>query len=269
MSEVYLGEAPSYVKDWCKRNTYLTIEALDDGIFINIFKGRLGSMSKTFEVQLNDNEWKTLNWSNLNTNDNLISAAYGKNVMTKGDKLRFKNITQFNNNSRIGVNALRISSDESNSTATAIVYGNLLCSVTTDLVSSGQSVKFANMFCNSPRLVDASKLNLDNIDINTPRQYWRMFYNCPILSSAPSFSDITLSSYCYCEMFYGCSQLSDIMLPATTLAISCYNKMFDECSSLTAIHFPKSFQGNDEILSTAGSDAPWFGAISATIYYDL
>jgi len=50
MSETYLGEAPSYVKDWCKRNTYLTIEALDDGIFVNILIGNISLTDKTFEV---------------------------------------------------------------------------------------------------------------------------------------------------------------------------------------------------------------------------
>jgi len=90
-----------------------------------------------------------------------------------------------------------------------------------------------------------------------------------MLSSIPSFSNIGLSSYCYCEMFYRCSSLYDITLPATELATGCYNDMFTNCSSLSAIHFPKAFKDDETILKKAGSDAPWFGATNATIYYDL
>jgi len=43
-----------------------------------------------------------------------------------------------------------------------------------------------------------------------------------------------LASYCYWQMFYGCSSLTTAPeLPATTLADSCYESMFQNCSSLT------------------------------------
>lgn len=38
-NEVYVGAVPSYVMDWCKKNfgyQYLTIEALADGVNVNI-----------------------------------------------------------------------------------------------------------------------------------------------------------------------------------------------------------------------------------------
>ena len=44
----------------------------------------------------------------------------------------------------------------------------------------------------------------------------------------------TMASYCYHNMFYGCTALTQAPdLPATTLAISCYGSMFSGCSSLT------------------------------------
>lgn len=45
----------------------------------------------------------------------------------------------------------------------------------------------------------------------------------------------TLTDYCYDNMFYNCSSLTAAPeLPATTLATACYMQMFDSCSSLTA-----------------------------------
>ena len=45
----------------------------------------------------------------------------------------------------------------------------------------------------------------------------------------------TLTSSCYNGMFYGCTSLTTApVLPATTLASSCYSNMFQNCTSLTA-----------------------------------
>ena len=46
----------------------------------------------------------------------------------------------------------------------------------------------------------------------------------------------TLTNYCYSYMFYGCTKLvdvSDLILPATTLINYCYQAMFNGCTSLT------------------------------------
>ena len=44
----------------------------------------------------------------------------------------------------------------------------------------------------------------------------------------------TLTNYCYSRMFYGCSSLTTAPeLPSTTLASYCYSRMFYGCSSLT------------------------------------
>ena len=49
-------------------------------------------------------------------------------------------------------------------------------------------------------------------------------------------TDLTGSNYCFIGLFKGCSKLmdvSDLILPATTLASNCYNNMFSGCTSLT------------------------------------
>ena len=64
--------------------------------------------------------------------------------------------------------------------------------------------------------------------------YQNMFYNCTALTQAPALPATTLADGCYQEMFFGCTSLTRApSLPATTLADSCYNYMFGGCTSLT------------------------------------
>ena len=64
--------------------------------------------------------------------------------------------------------------------------------------------------------------------------FYRLFYNCKSLTTAPSLPATKLSTLCYYNMFYGCESLATApALPATTLADSCYDSMFYGCSSLT------------------------------------
>lgn len=63
-----------------------------------------------------------------------------------------------------------------------------------------------------------------------------MFYNAYnnfALKRAPDLPALTLSQYCYYQMFYYCAGLTATPeLPATTLANSCYNSMFGYCSNI-------------------------------------
>ena len=64
--------------------------------------------------------------------------------------------------------------------------------------------------------------------------YQNMFDGCISLATAPELPATTLAYNCYNYMFYGCSSLVNATeLPATTLASSCYNNMFSGCTSLT------------------------------------
>ena len=64
--------------------------------------------------------------------------------------------------------------------------------------------------------------------------YYRMFYNCTSLTTAPVLPATTLANHCYFNMFYGCTSLTTApALPATTLADYCYYRMFYNCTSLT------------------------------------
>jgi hypothetical protein len=55
-----------------------------------------------------------------------------------------------------------------------------------------------------------------------------------LLKADGSVLDLTGRDYCYSNMFYGCTSLTQAPeLPATTLARYCYYFMFRDCTSLT------------------------------------
>lgn len=77
--------------------------------------------------------------------------------------------------------------------------------------------------------------------------YSDMFNGCSNLQRAPKLPATILSDYCYTYMFSGCSELTAApALPATTLARGCYEGMFNECSKLvTAPELPATELAND------------------------
>ena len=72
-------------------------------------------------------------------------------------------------------------------------------------------------------------------DVSTKDAMFRsLFYKNKELKTAPKLPATTLASYCYYEMFSGCTALETApVLPATTLAEACYTQMFDGCTALT------------------------------------
>lgn len=64
--------------------------------------------------------------------------------------------------------------------------------------------------------------------------YYDMFYGCTNLTQAPELPATTLANFCYSHMFDGCTGLTQAPeLPATTLASYCYSNMFYGCTGLT------------------------------------
>ena len=64
--------------------------------------------------------------------------------------------------------------------------------------------------------------------------YYNMFRGCTNLTQAPALPATTLATSCYEYMFQDCTALTKSpALPATTLASSCYSSMFRGCTSLT------------------------------------
>ena len=76
--------------------------------------------------------------------------------------------------------------------------------------------------------------NYANIDTGSA-MFTYLFWQCPVLTSAPELPATTLARYCYSNMFDGCTGLTKApSLPATQLADYCYSYMFSGCTGLTS-----------------------------------
>lgn len=63
--------------------------------------------------------------------------------------------------------------------------------------------------------------------------FYRLFYQCTELTSAPSLPATTITKNCYQYMFYACTNLITIpRLPATSMKSYCYANMFQWCTQL-------------------------------------
>lgn len=74
-----------------------------------------------------------------------------------------------------------------------------------------------------------------NVELKSKNNYafYKLFYGCVGLLSAPNMPSTTLSANCYRSMYEGCSSLSNNqLLPATTLGQFCFDAMYKDCVSL-------------------------------------
>ena len=108
------------------------------------------------------------------------------------------------------------------------------------LVDNGTNTKFYipcdycfyDLFFESTGITNVSK-NFLLVKNLASYCYWQMFYGCSSLTTAPELSAISLTERCYIAMFAGCTSLTTApVLPATTLVESCYELMFSNCTSL-------------------------------------
>ena len=80
---------------------------------------------------------------------------------------------------------------------------------------------------------DGSILDLTINNVDRSYCYANMFSGCSSLTQAPELPAMTLADSCYGGMFASCTSLTQAPeLPAMTLADSCYASMFGGCTSL-------------------------------------
>lgn len=66
--------------------------------------------------------------------------------------------------------------------------------------------------------------------------YFKLFFNCSALTTAPELPTTLLANSCYSALFSGCtSLLRTPKLPAIILPNSCYESMFSNCTSLNTV----------------------------------
>ena len=248
----------------------MTIEALDNDISVIIYRSN-GELTGSFQIKLNDNAWTDILWSDIGSynNVNLITATMpNKTLLSKGDKLQFRNIAAWSNAD--GYSSLNIISDTGDNfnKKSAIVYGSLAKSLTPEFAASILKYKFMGMFSGSSAITDVSKFDIINNITISDSCYSNMFSSCISLINAPKLPATTLVDRCYSNMFFNCKSLINApKLPATTLAKNSYFNMFYNCSKITELHYQASMETNSTFTSMSG--APKFGAENASVIYDL
>lgn len=64
--------------------------------------------------------------------------------------------------------------------------------------------------------------------------FYKMFYGCGSITTAPELPSTELSDYCYSSMFEGCTSLIEAPeLSSVHISEGCYKQMFKDCTSLT------------------------------------
>ena len=120
-------------------------------------------------------------------------------------------------------------------TGNCYVYGNILSLVNFNKTLS-KDYTFLGLFkdCSTIKNHDSYKLLLPATTLRS-YCYYEMFSGCSGLTRAPALPATTLTNYCYNKMFYNCTNLTTApALPATTLKNNCYQAMFYNCQSLTS-----------------------------------
>lgn len=124
-------------------------------------------------------------------------------------------------------------------TAEVKVYGNIMSLVDEENFAMATKLTATNslraLFQNYTKLTDASGLLLPATTLAT-YCYSNMFQGCTVLTAAPALPATQLAAHCYRQMFSSCSALTAAPeLPAPTLVERCYYQMFLSCSKLATV----------------------------------
>ena len=119
------------------------------------------------------------------------------------------------------------------------IYGNIMSLISSTAYANTTTLTadyaFYQLFYENTHIVNhPSKTLVLPATTLTSSCYCNMFYGCTGLTTTPELPATTLANYCYQSMFYGCTSLTTApTLPATTLSTCCYQSMFQSCTSLT------------------------------------
>ena len=215
---------------------YFYIESLTDGNTVSLNTSLTDTshsqyLTPTVQFSTNKQNWTTvtLDWST--TGDKNIDIS---TVLNTGDKMYFRNDTgKFNYvNSGSSYSTIKFSTTKNANAGGDIRTLANYRDVETSSMTKGM---FSNLFNGNTYIVDASNLRLPFTTLSD-YCYYRLFYGCTSLTTAPALPATTLATNCYQQLFYGCTSLKTApALPATTLVDGCYNGIFKNCSSLNTV----------------------------------
>ena len=208
---------------------YFYIESLGDGNTISVVNkgnGNTSGVTPTLEYSKDKNTWNTItfDWtSGTHTTELPIKLNTGEKMYFRNDTHKFSN----DYDKYISFSS-SVSSNVGGDIRTLSNYLNV------DNETTPQSYMFKELFYNNKYIVDASNLRLPYTTLAS-YCYQNMFQGCTSLTTSPiELPATTLTSSCYNNMFKGCTSLTTAPeLPATTLSYNCYASMFRDCTSLT------------------------------------
>lgn len=198
----------------------LTFEMLEDGSII--FTASSSSISKTIKYRKNGGALVSI-----------TSSTGGMPITVKsGDVIQF-----YGNNTTYSTSGNNYCTLKSS--AEHKIKGNIMSLISESnfrsLNSFDSTYALASLFYGSTGLTDASELFLP-AETLTNQCYYRLFYNCTNLATAPVLPAKNLAAQCYYRMFYGCTSLTgEIDLPSEILVNGCYSQMFQRCSNVNYI----------------------------------
>ncbi len=196
-------------------NQYLTFVALASGTF---------SFSKDGAQYSLDNG---VTWTGINANVSTPTVTAGTKIMWRASGITPTNPTGANG----GIGHF-------SATADFDVEGNIMSMCEgagfRGKTTISNNYQFGALFSANTHIVSAENMVLPATTLATSC-YRSMFYNCTLLTTAPSkISATTIATYSCSQMFRGCTSLTTPPeLPATTVDTYGYYEMFRGCTSLT------------------------------------
>lgn len=180
--------------------------------------------------------------------------------VVKGDKVAFygdgTNIASYSNTTA--------STKIAGGTADVKVYGNIMSLVDETGFATADALTeisaFSGLFYDNTHLADAGNLMLPATTLSSSC-YFNMFYGCTNLTKAPKeLPAPTLGFFNYYGMFWGCTNLTTAPeLKATSLGLVSCSCMFKDCHKLSSVVcLATSFSGTSNTsgwLTGAGTDA--------------
>ena len=160
-----------------------------------------------------------------------LAAGTGTPSLSKGQTISFRGTLTPNSSTGIGTFTVSGSCGLSGN-CMSMLFGD---EAANNKSLSGKSYAFYKLFQSCTGIKSVSSDFLPATTLAT-YCYRNMFYGCTGLTSAPSLPSTSLSSYCYHPMFRGCTSLTSApSLPATTMQTYCYAYMFYGCTKLSTV----------------------------------
>lgn len=246
--DVHYNEEIDYSKE------YLTFIILSNGTLIWSTEGTGDYLSCNISYSLNEgNTWTEI----FPSTTPFLNAIQGQKILFKGNNSTYCNTIYGN----YGYPGYEYTSHHFSGEASFNVQGNIMSLINGDsfLVSNTLSSThtFEKFFKNS-KIVNAKNLILPTLTLSN-YCYADMFRYCRTLINVPNLLATTLADSCYRDMFNGCTSLIKAPeLPATTLVSYCYNNMFQNCSNLNYIKAMFTTEPGSSYTSN------WVGGVAAT-----